>query len=95
MGKLGLTESGENVLFEELKELNAVELENQRLMIALGEEDEINYRSKGKLLRIAIWYAVEGLKEENKKLLKRLEAKGDVGGKHIHTDGQHKPQDAR
>ncbi len=92
MQRLGLTESGVSVLLEELEELRKVETENQRAMIALGEESKEEHRSNGQLLYIAIWYAVENLKEENKKLLKRLETK-DVGSKHIHTDGQHKPQD--
>lgn len=95
MGKLGLTESGENVLFGELKELCVVELENQRLMLALGEENKIERRSAGQLLHIAIRYTVEGLRKENEERMKELEAKGDVGGKHIHTDRQNMPQDAR
>lgn len=78
MGKLGLTESGENVLFEALEELREIEMKNQELAVASGDADETEPRSNGQLLYIAIWYAVEKIKEENKKMLKKLEAKENV-----------------
>lgn len=87
MNKLGLTESGENVLIEELQELRETEMEYQRIAVASGIEDGTKQRSNGQLLYIAMFYAIEHLKEKNKEMSKRLEEEKHVGSKYIRTDG--------
>ena len=70
MGKLGLTEGG---LADGLKELRAVDLENQRIALKLGKISKIDNRNDGGLLLIAIDLAIKELKREVREMLKEYE----------------------
>lgn len=92
MERLNLSESQEAVLYEELEKLRRIDQEFQSNRVAMGFAKKVRKKSDYILLMIGIQMLIDR-KEERNSQMKRNDI--DVGGKHIHTDRQNMPQDAR
>lgn len=92
MKRLNLSESQEVVLYEELEKLRRIDQEFQSNRVVMGFAKKVRKKSDYILLMLGIQMLIDRTEERNSQM-KRSDI--DVGGKHIHTDAQHMPQDAR